>query len=93
MESSSRLKCTLSLQQCELLINGYIKNVDDQMYKNDDPEVVVKHYSQFLCACAQYTRRLNSSVVEQAIISILGVRVGVAKKKWQHHVHGFEILQ
>ena len=70
----------MSLQQCELLIKGHLKSLDDQVYQSDDPEVVIKHYLPFLCGCAQYTRRLNSSVVQQAVQSILGVPSHIGKK-------------
>ena len=71
--ASSRVKCTLSVEQCELLLKGHVASLDDQIYKNEDQEVVVKQYLQFLCACAQYTLRLNSKVVQQAAVSIFGI--------------------
>ena len=71
--ASSRVKCTLSVEQCELLLKGHVASLDDQIYKNEDQEVVVKHYLQFLCACAQYTSRLNSKVAQQAAVSIFGI--------------------
>ena len=74
------VKCTLSVQQCALLIKGHIKSLDDQVYQIDDYVVVIKHYWQFLSGCAQYTRRLNSSVVQPAVISILGVSPTIGRK-------------
>ena len=71
--ASSRVKFTLSVEQCEILLKDHVASLDDQIYKNEDLEVVVKHYLQFLCACAQYTLRLNSKVVQQAAVSIFGI--------------------
>ena len=77
--ASSRVKCTLSVEQCELLLKGHVAFLDDQIYKNEDLAVVVKHYLQFLCACAQYTLRLSSKVVQQAAVSIFGIPLTGAK--------------
>ena len=80
MSAPVRCKCTLSLEQCELLVKGHVVDLADQVYNNEDQEVVVKHYLGFLCGCAQYTNRLNASTVEKAALHIFGVSTVSARR-------------
>ncbi len=75
-----RSKCLIGKGMVDLLLKSNISTLDDQVYNNDDMELVVKHYLGFLCACANQTNRLNPKLVASSAKEVFGCHDFVAKK-------------
>jgi hypothetical protein len=75
-----RAKCLITVPILVLLLKSNISSLDDQVYNNDDMEVIVKHYLGFLVACAHQTNRLNPKLVTSAAKEIFGCSDFIGKK-------------
>ena len=58
-----RSRCLITETILVLLLKSNISSLEDQVYNNDDMELIVKHYLGFLVACANQTNRLNPKLV------------------------------
>jgi hypothetical protein len=75
-----RAKCLITVPILVLLLKSNISSLDDQVYNNDDMEVIVKHYLGFLDACAHQTNRLSPKLVTSAAKEIFGCSDFIGKK-------------
>ncbi len=65
---------------CELLLKSHVESLEDQAYLTDDCEIIVRRYLAFLCASAQQTNRLASSMVAGCAQKLFGVSPAAAKQ-------------
>ena len=65
-ESYDRSKCTLEQKQCEELLKEHVDDLQNKKYKQEDMDLVVSFYRNFLMACALLTSRLTKTVVSKA---------------------------
>ena len=75
-----RSKCLIGKGMVDLLLKSNISTLDNQVYGNEDMELVVKHYLGFLCACANQTNRWNPKLVAPSAKEVFGCHDFVAKK-------------
>jgi hypothetical protein len=80
LAAMERAKCLITIPILVLLLKSNISSLDDQVYNNDDMEVIVKHYLGFLVACAHQTNRLTSKLVASAAKEVFGCSDFVGKK-------------
>jgi hypothetical protein len=80
LAAMERSKCLVTTSILILLLKSNISSLEDQVYNNDDMEVIVKHYLSFLVACAGQTSRLNPKLVASSAKQVFGCSDFVCKK-------------
>jgi hypothetical protein len=75
-----RSRCLITETILVLLLKSNISSLEDQVYNNDDMELIVKHYLGFLVACANQTNRLNPKLVASSAKEVFGCSDFIGKK-------------
>jgi hypothetical protein len=80
LAAMERSRCLITETILVLLLKSNISSLEDQVYNNDDMELIVKHYLGFLVACAAQTNRLNAKLVAFSAKEVFGCSDFIGKK-------------
>ena len=80
LAAMERSRCLITETILVLLLKSNISSLEDQVYNNDDMELIVKHYLGFLVACANQTNRLNPKLVASSAKEVFGCSDFIGKK-------------
>ena len=76
--AADRAKCLLTEEACNVLVKSHVKSLDDDVWKNDDLEIVIGHHLSLLVAISQHTARLKTSLLEKVLLTVLSCSPTVA---------------
>lgn len=76
--AADRAKCLLTEEACNVLVKSHVKSLDDDVWKNDDMEIVIGHHLSLLVAISQHTARLKTSLLEKVLLTVLSCSPTVA---------------
>ena len=77
--AASRAKCEITQDVVEMALKKHVSDIDSGLWKDDNPEEVVRAYLVFFCALAKQTPRVTPAVIQKAAKAQFSVNDVVAK--------------